>query len=82
MNAQNLRMFAHAVKRGLVFPSVCIYPARQSKEVTLAVSGVYGLVRHPAYTGLMITMWITPTMVHTQTRACMVYVTPDLQLGV
>lgn len=31
--------------------------------MSLVESGVYGLVRHPAYTALMIGMWTTPTMV-------------------
>ncbi len=33
------------------------------RETELVVTGLYGLMRHPAYTVLLVGMWVTPTMV-------------------
>ena len=44
--------------------SVCSNQKQQQQENSeLTVKGVYGLVRHPMYTGLLISLWSKPTMV-------------------
>ena len=36
---------------------------RETAEMDLVTTGVYGLVRHPMYSFLILVFWITPTMV-------------------
>ena len=36
---------------------------KTSDKIELVVTGPYGLVRHPAYTSLMLAIWITPSLV-------------------
>ena len=46
--------------------SLSSHQKQQQENSELMVKGVYGLVRHPMYTGVLITLWSQPTMV----RSC------------
>ena len=58
------QVFAHAC---CVYTYTCMYTLLLHNSHThddeLVTRGVYGLVRHPMYTGLLITLWSQPTMV-------------------
>ena len=43
--------------------SLSSHQKQQQENSELMVKGVYGLVRHPMYTGVLITLWSQPTMV-------------------